>query len=118
MTLNREVRAGSVAFGNHLPLALIDCAEGVLIGVQRNFRVNDKGLPAGDANDDVGAEASALPVVGRNLRLKISLFGQTAAFEYVAQLLLAPTPARFGGIAECVDELCGFGRHTFGPGAH
>ena len=46
------------------------------------------------------------------------MFGQAAAFEHVAKLLLAPPPARLGGVAQRIDQLGGFGRDALGARLH
>ena len=99
-------------------LRLVDRAERVLIGVERDLGVDHEALPAGHADDDVGPQAPALAVRDADLGREIAMFGQAAAFEHVAQLLLAPAAARLGRVAQRVDQLGGLGRHALGAGAH
>src|SRR3546814_16043007 len=46
------------------------------------------------------------------------MFGNPAAFEHVAKLLLAPAPARLGRVAQRVDQLRRLARHALGALAH
>ena len=88
--------------------ALVHRAKSVLIGIERDFGVNDQRLSAGNIDDDIGTEATAL-AFDIHFGLKVSMFGEAAAFEDVLQLLLAPATARFWRIAQRVDEFCRFG---------
>ena len=49
---------------------------------------------------------------------EVGVLGQSALFEHVAQLLLAPAPARLGGIAQRIAEPRGFGPNRFLADAH
>ena len=75
-----------------LALGLVDRPEGVLIGVQGDFRVHDQGATPGNADDDVGAQ-TALFAFDADLGLEVAILGQTAGFQHVSKLLLAPAPA-------------------------
>lgn len=46
------------------------------------------------------------------------MFGQATAFQHVAKLLLAPTPARLGGVAQRINELGRLARDAFLPDPH
>jgi hypothetical protein len=98
--------------------ALIDRAERVLVGVQGDLGVDDQGLPAGNANDDVGTLAGPLVVGMADLGGEVGMFGKAAAFEHVAQLLLTPAAARLGSVAQRVDQFRRFGRDPLGAGSH
>ena len=83
-----------------LTRALILGIERILISVERDFGVDDEALPAGNADDDVGAQPPARFVRDADLGLEIGIFAKTAIFEDVAELLFAPAAARLGGVAQ------------------
>src|SRR5690606_8705273 len=81
-------------------------------------RVDDKALPAGHLDHDIGTQPAAIAAGHADLGLEIGMFGQAAAFEHIAQLLLAPAPARLGSVTQRVDELRRLARYAFGALAH
>ena len=100
------------------PVGLINGPECVLIGIQRYLCVDHEALPARNADDDVGPQPPAIFDTDAHFGLEIGVFGQATAFEDVLQLLLAPAPARLGGIAECIDQFRRLARHALGADTH
>ena len=100
------------------PLAFVDRAEGVLIGVQGHLGIDHQALPARNADDHVGALALAFIVGVTDLGGEIGMFAEPAAFEHVAELLLAPASARLRGIAQGIDQFRRLGRDPLGAGSH
>ena len=99
-------------------LAFVDRAERILIGVERDLGVDHQALPAGNAHDHVGPQPRAFIVGMTDLGREIGMFGEAAAFEDVAQLLLAPAAARLGGVAQRIDQLGGLRRDPLGARLH
>ena len=71
--------------------------------------------PPGTRTITSGRSRAALVVRTADLGLEIAMFGQAAAFEHVAKLLLAPAAAGLRRIAERIDQLGGLGRDALGP---
>ena len=77
---------------------LVDRAEGVLIGVERDLGVDDEALPAGDADDDVGTLARAFVVGMADLGGEVGMFAEAAAFEHVANCCSPQRPRALGAL--------------------
>ena len=107
-TMRREMQAA---------LCFINGTERILIGIERDLCINHQRLPARHANDDIGPHPPRT-AFDAHFRLEITMFGKTAAFQNIAQLLLTPAPARLGGVAQRIDQLGGFAGHPFRARPH
>jgi len=88
--------------------------ERVLIVVERHLGVDHQLAAAGHIDHRIGPQP---PVFGVDALLgdKVRVFRQSAAFQHVLKLLLAPATARFRRIAQGVDEPRGFLLHPVLP---
>ncbi len=91
--------------------------ERVLIGVQGHLGVDHQRAPAGHLDHGIGAQPAILGI-DAEFHEEIGALGEAAAFEHVAQLLLAPAPARLGRVAQAIDQPRGLGLHPLLPRAH
>ncbi len=115
--LDVVLHRGDMRHQRQLAGVIVFRLERVLIGVERNLGVDHQQLVARHPHDRIGPQP---PFVGidRLLGDEIGMLGQPALFEHVAQLLLAPAPARLGGVAQRIAEPRRLGPHLFLPGPH
>ena len=76
------------------------------VGGERNLRVDDDVLPAGNADDEVGAEEIAVAVARRRLGDEVAVLEHPRELDDVPELRLAPAAAH-GRRAERVREAAG-----------
>ena len=87
-------------------LGLVDRAERVLIGVERHLGVDDQALPAGDADDDVGALARALVVGVADLGGEVGMFGLRPQLSSTLRNCCSPQrPRALGALRSALTSL-------------
>ena len=77
--------------------------ERVEVAVHRRFGIDDDGFPAGQADDEVGAEFFAFVGGGAVLGFEIAMFLHAGEFDDAAELHFAPLAAA-GRLAQGLDE--------------
>ena len=101
---------GEIAFAGRA----IDLIDGVQIGFERAFDVDHQLLVAGQADDEVGAQAAILHR-HRHFLLEVDEGGEAGGFDEVLELLFAPAPPGLGRGAERIDQLGRFLAHLALP---
>ena len=100
-----DVRAdlAGVAVQRFLADGVVGGFERVEVAVHRRLGIDDDGLAAGQADDEVGAEFFAFVGGGAVLGFEIAVFLHAGEFDHAAELHFAPLAAA-GGLAEGFDE--------------